>query len=458
MAGPRPPLPRNPVLWGHSQHVAREAWLQSELVIKAVPERLPAPGPAVFLALRNATRLPSRSARRLGTRRAEPEPAAVAMARGRPGHPRRASRHSRLAGSPGGSGGPWAAGDLSAFPVLGRCHGAFPCSAEQTVPVLCLSHACPGAAPWERGPCRGARQPCLLLAPPGRRPHRLRETGTYLLVDLTHGEVLVVAGARHPDVLEPAAGPRRPGIHTELLAAQVFGDLPRETGNQAGQKHPSPRRPLLGSEERAAQQLVIGEALGPPGPPAQAPPQPSARGGFSSLTQRITGPALKGPPKLPPVRESPAAGSQSRALWGGGRGRAAAARSPGRCGGGRGPPGGVRLHLAPRVRKHVVFGEPESFLWRRGQQSRCLSHAPGLPALPGRLQRLLCGQRPDHIPAQGGTPRGAAAAGEGGRPTCSVPVEARGSHVRETLQRSPARPREHGGEGAEAPPCWGPGV
>lgn len=64
----------------------------------------------------------------------------------------------------------------------------------------------------------------------------MRKPWTYLLVDLTHGEVLVVAGARHTDVLEPAAGPRQTGIHAELLTAQVFGDLPRKE-NQ-GQRQP----------------------------------------------------------------------------------------------------------------------------------------------------------------------------------------------------------------------------
>lgn len=55
---------------------------------------------------------------------------------------------------------------------------------------------------------------------------------TYLLVDLTHGEVLVIAGACHTDVLEPAASPGLISIHTELLTAQVFGDLPGKTENQ----------------------------------------------------------------------------------------------------------------------------------------------------------------------------------------------------------------------------------
>jgi hypothetical protein len=36
---------------------------------------------------------------------------------------------------------------------------------------------------------------------------------------------LVIAGARHTDVLEPAAGPRLMSLHTELLTAQVFRDL-----------------------------------------------------------------------------------------------------------------------------------------------------------------------------------------------------------------------------------------
>lgn len=48
---------------------------------------------------------------------------------------------------------------------------------------------------------------------------------TYLFVDLTHGEVLVITGTCYTDVLEPAAGPRLIGIHAELLAAQIFRDL-----------------------------------------------------------------------------------------------------------------------------------------------------------------------------------------------------------------------------------------
>lgn len=61
---------------------------------------------------------------------------------------------------------------------------------------------------------------------------------TYLLVDLAHGEVLVVAGACHPDVLEPAAGPRLTSIHAELLTAQVFRDLAGRERTQGGQRHP----------------------------------------------------------------------------------------------------------------------------------------------------------------------------------------------------------------------------
>lgn len=60
---------------------------------------------------------------------------------------------------------------------------------------------------------------------PQRQVPRAR---TYLLVDLTHGEVLVVTGACHADVLEPASRPGLISIHAELPTAQVFGDLPDE--------------------------------------------------------------------------------------------------------------------------------------------------------------------------------------------------------------------------------------
>lgn len=56
----------------------------------------------------------------------------------------------------------------------------------------------------------------------------------YLLADLTHGEVLVVTGACHTDVLEPAAGPGLIRVHTELLAAQLFRDLPRKKEHRDG--------------------------------------------------------------------------------------------------------------------------------------------------------------------------------------------------------------------------------
>lgn len=36
---------------------------------------------------------------------------------------------------------------------------------------------------------------------------------------------MVIAGTGYTDILEPAASPRLIGIHTELLAAQVFRDL-----------------------------------------------------------------------------------------------------------------------------------------------------------------------------------------------------------------------------------------
>ena len=61
---------------------------------------------------------------------------------------------------------------------------------------------------------------------------RLRASRTYLLIDLTHREVLVVTGACHADVLEPAASPGLLSIHAELPAVQVLGDLPGKRENQ----------------------------------------------------------------------------------------------------------------------------------------------------------------------------------------------------------------------------------
>ena len=61
---------------------------------------------------------------------------------------------------------------------------------------------------------------------------------TYLLIDLTHGEVLVITGACHSDVLEPAAGPGLLSIHTELPAVQVLRDLPGKRENQESSEAP----------------------------------------------------------------------------------------------------------------------------------------------------------------------------------------------------------------------------
>lgn len=84
---------------------------------------------------------------------------------------------------------------------------------------------------------------------------------TYLLVDLTHGEILVIARACHTDVLEPAASPRLTGIHAELLAAQVFGDLLRKKENQAGQRHPPREEPA--SRAQSGRPLSIGTRVRP---------------------------------------------------------------------------------------------------------------------------------------------------------------------------------------------------
>ena len=109
---------------------------------------------------------------------------------------------------------------------------------------------------------------------------------TYLLVDLTHGEVLVVTGACHADVLEPAASPGLLSIHAELPAVQVLGDLPGKRENQESseascvlgpthsvfaQWEKSPlglRGGRLFSHWTSADPPGIGEALGPPSPPS----------------------------------------------------------------------------------------------------------------------------------------------------------------------------------------------
>lgn len=118
---------------------------------------------------------------------------------------------------------------------------------------------------------------------------------TYLLVDLTHGEVLVITGARHADVLEPAAGPRLTSIHTELLVAQVFGDLPRKKENQDGQRRPPCEKPAIcvaGSSAPGRQLTLRSSARtlaqlacpGASGSPVQG------EGALSFLTQQIAGP------------------------------------------------------------------------------------------------------------------------------------------------------------------------
>lgn len=56
---------------------------------------------------------------------------------------------------------------------------------------------------------------------------------SYLLVDVAHCQVLLVAGAGHSDVLQPVPGPALAGVATELLSAQGIGNL-RENGTGEG--------------------------------------------------------------------------------------------------------------------------------------------------------------------------------------------------------------------------------
>lgn len=114
--------------------------------------------------------------------------------------------------------------------------------------------------PW----CRLSEQ-----KPPARKPQ------AYLLADLTHGEVLVVTGACHTDVLEPAARPGLIRVHTELLAAQLFRDLPQKRERRDGSEASSLQEPsCLGSEWQAVRRLAVSARSGHqevPGPPSRPP-------------------------------------------------------------------------------------------------------------------------------------------------------------------------------------------
>lgn len=107
---------------------------------------------------------------------------------------------------------------------------------------------------------------------------RLADPLTYLLVDLTHGEVLVITGAGHADVLEPAARCRLPGVQAELVSAQVLGDLLRmEEKLDSGwspARAPEPARCLASS------------APDPVKPGCPAVPMPHASGSLGGFAHR----------------------------------------------------------------------------------------------------------------------------------------------------------------------------
>lgn len=76
----------------------------------------------------------------------------------------------------------------------------------------------PGQAPPGRAGCEGS--PAAL-------------GGAHLLVDVAHSQVLLVAGARHSNVLQPVPGPALAAVAAEFLSAQGIGDL-RDNGTQMG--------------------------------------------------------------------------------------------------------------------------------------------------------------------------------------------------------------------------------
>lgn len=57
---------------------------------------------------------------------------------------------------------------------------------------------------------------------PGQPP---APQGGYLLVDVAHSQVLLVAGAAHSDVLQPVPSPALAAVTAELLTAQGIGNL-----------------------------------------------------------------------------------------------------------------------------------------------------------------------------------------------------------------------------------------
>lgn len=65
---------------------------------------------------------------------------------------------------------------------------------------------------------------------PGQPP---APQGGYLLVDVAHSQVLLVAGAAHSDVLQPVPSPALAAVTAELLTAQGIGNL-RENGTGEG--------------------------------------------------------------------------------------------------------------------------------------------------------------------------------------------------------------------------------
>lgn len=154
------------------------------------------------------------------------------------------------------------------------------------VPVL-GSHPHAGRAdpaPWHPHAPRGAGS--------GSRRPRVQPQA-YLLADLTHGEVLVVTRACHTDVLEPAAGPGLIRVHTELLAAQLFRDLPRKKEHRAGSGASSLQDPgCLGSGWQAVRHLDVSA---PSGQRRGAWPTRPARPGAAGSSVRGRGPSPSSP-------------------------------------------------------------------------------------------------------------------------------------------------------------------
>lgn len=83
------------------------------------------------------------------------------------------------------------------------------------------------SSPWPSAPARAGCQgsPAALQA-------------GYLLVDVAHSQVLLVAGAGHSDVLQPVPSPALASVAAELLSAQGIGNL-RENGTAKGSEGPN---------------------------------------------------------------------------------------------------------------------------------------------------------------------------------------------------------------------------